>query len=147
MAVTVYQAREGSRALSDHFFVRDFACRDGSAEVPVEEELVQLLETLYGALDCGCIRIGAGYRSAAYARRMKRTEDYGHMQGKAADIVCFDRQKTVIPAHRVLAALDALGHRGGAAYVSPTMVHVDIREDKVRYDETRGGLAVLAVTG
>lgn len=146
MSVTVYQAREGNRALSDHFFVRDFACRDGSAEVPVEEELVQLLETLYGALDCGCIRISAGYRSAAYARRMKRTKDYGHMQGKAADIVCFDRQRTVIPASRVLQAIDRLGHQGGAAYVSPSTVHVDTRGEWVRYDETRGGQAA-AVTG
>ena len=145
MSVTVYQAREGNRPLSDHFFVRDFACRDGSAEVPVEEELVAVLEDLYGKLDCGCIRICAGYRSAAYARRMRRTKDYGHMQGKAADIVCFDRQKTVISATRVLQAIDEIGHRGGAAYVSPSMVHVDTREERIRYDETRGGCRAAAV--
>lgn len=145
MSVKVYMAvTDGNRYLSDHFQVRDFACRDGSAEVPVDEDLVVLLEKLFASLDCLRIRVCAGYRSAAYARRTGRTKDRGHMEGRAVDIICFDRQRNVIPAAKVLRAVDELGHQGGAAYVSPACVHLDTGEGRVRYDETSGGFTAMS---
>lgn len=135
MSVPVYWAAIGDTRVSEHFFVRDFACRDGSAEVPVDDMLVHVLERLYRALCCSRIQVCAGYRSAAYARRINRTKDPYHMQGKAADVICYDYRGDVIPARRVLQTLDEIGHKGGAAYASPTMVHIDTGDKCVRYDE------------
>ena len=44
MSVGTYSlAREGDKLLSPHFRVREFACRDGSDPIFVEEELAALL--------------------------------------------------------------------------------------------------------
>ena len=52
MALKAYSlARDGALHLTPHFRVREFACRDGSDPIFVEEELAALLEAsqhLYG---------------------------------------------------------------------------------------------------
>ncbi len=140
MAVTVYKrAHDGRTYLSEHFRVEDFACPDGSAEVPIDGDLVELLENLYDYMDCCAMKVCAGYRSGSYARRIGREKDPFHREGKAVDILCFDRWGEVYPAVKVMGALDDLGHKGGAAYASPTCVHVDVGDRYARYDETSGG--------
>ena len=47
MALKVYSlARDGALHLTPHFRVREFACRDGSDPIFVEEELAALLEAI-----------------------------------------------------------------------------------------------------
>lgn len=136
MSVALYMKNENER-LSQHFSVSDFACRDGSAEVPVDGNLVELLELLYSFLDISKIKICTGYRSVSYAHRIGREKDFLHCEGKAADIICYGKNNEIIPSRTVLCALQALGHRGGAAYASPEMTHVDVRNTgRCFYDET-----------
>lgn len=60
MALKVYSlARDGALHLTPHFRVREFACRDGSDPIFVEEELAALLEAI--RLHFGCpVAIPAG---------------------------------------------------------------------------------------
>ena len=47
MALKAYSlARDGALHLTPHFRVREFACRDGSDPIFVEEELAALLEAI-----------------------------------------------------------------------------------------------------
>lgn len=136
MSVAVYKRSENER-LSQHFSVSDFACRDGSAEVPVDGCLIELLELLIAFLSLSEIKICAGYRSVGYAKRIGREKDFLHTEGRAADIICYDLKNEIVPSKTVLCALEALGHRGGAAYASPEMTHVDTRQTgRCFYDET-----------
>lgn len=136
MSVALYMKNENER-LSQHFSVSDFACRDGSAEVPVDGTLVELLELLYSFLDLTEIKICAGYRSISYAKRIGREKDHLHCEGRAADIICYDKNGGILPSKTVLCALQAMGHRGGAAYASPETVHVDVRNTgRCYFDET-----------
>lgn len=53
MALKAYSlARDGALHLTPHFRVREFACRDGSDPIFVEEELAALLEAI--RLHFGC---------------------------------------------------------------------------------------------
>ena len=126
MAVTVYSSRDTQKALSEHFTVRDFLCPDGAAEVPVDGDLICLLERLYDALSCTQIKVTAGYRTASYARRINREKDVSHLHGKAADIICYGANGLPLPTETVTDALKKLGHRGGAVWESPRCVHVDV---------------------
>lgn len=67
MALKAYSlARDGALHLTPHFRVREFACRDGSDPVFVEEELAALLEAI--RLHFGCpVAITSGFRTAALA--------------------------------------------------------------------------------
>ena len=50
MALKTYSlARDGALHLTPHFRVREFACRDGSDPIFVEEELAALLEAIRAA--------------------------------------------------------------------------------------------------
>ena len=52
MALKAYSlARDGALHLTPHFRVREFACRDGSDPIFVEEELATLLEAINTAID------------------------------------------------------------------------------------------------
>ena len=62
MALKAYSlARDGALHLTPHFRVREFACRDGSDPIFVEEELAALLEAI--RLHFGCpVAITSGFR-------------------------------------------------------------------------------------
>ena len=48
MALQAYSlARDGSTALSPHFCVREFRCKDGSDPVFIDTALAELLERFY----------------------------------------------------------------------------------------------------
>lgn len=66
MALKAYSlARDGALHLTPHFRVREFACRDGSDPIFVEEELAALLEAI--RLHFGCpVAITSGFRTAAH---------------------------------------------------------------------------------
>ena len=66
MALKTYSlARDGALHLTPHFRVREFACRDGSDPIFVEEELAALLEAI--RLHFGCpVAITSGFRTAAH---------------------------------------------------------------------------------
>ena len=67
MALKAYSlARDGALHLTPHFRVREFACRDGSDPIFVEEELAALLEAI--RLHFGCpVAITSGFRTAKAA--------------------------------------------------------------------------------
>ena len=74
MALKAYSlARDGALHLTPHFRVREFACRDGSDPIFVEEELAALLEAI--RLHFGRpVAITSGFRTAAHNASAGRAE-------------------------------------------------------------------------
>ena len=71
MALKAYSlARDGALHLTPHFRVREFACRDGSDPIFVEEELAALLEAI--RLHFGCQRGGSRRLRRDPAARQRR---------------------------------------------------------------------------
>ena len=86
MALKAYSlARNGALHLTPHFRVREFACRDGSDPIFVEEELAALLEAI--RLHFGCpVAITSGFRTAAHNASIPGASPHSqHLYGRAAD--------------------------------------------------------------
>jgi hypothetical protein len=86
MALKAYSlAQDGALHLTPHFRVREFACRDGSDPIFVEEELAALLEAI--RLHFGCpVAITSGFRTAAHNASIPGASPHSqHLYGRAAD--------------------------------------------------------------
>ena len=139
MSVGTYSlTREGDKLLSPHFRVREFACRDGSDPIFVEEELAALLEAI--RLHFGCpVAITSGFRTAAHNASIPGASPHSqHLYGRAADF----RVEGVSVAEAAAYAETLLPGRGGIGRYPkdakhPTRktgwVHIDTRANKSRW--------------
>ena len=128
--VKVYSlAAEGSKQITPHFKVREFACSDGSDVVFVAPSLVDILEAIrvhFGRP----VTITSGYRTVSYNAGLKNSSKKSqHCNGLAADIK--------VEGHTPLEVYDyacsLLGDHGGVGIYN-TFVHVDVRAVKSRFD-------------
>ena len=78
--------RDGDLQLSPHFRLAEFASKDGSDKVLVDDDLVFLLEQIREAAG-GAVTINSGYRSPAHNAAVGGVSSSQHLYGRAADIV------------------------------------------------------------
>ena len=127
--VKVYSlSAEGEVKLSDHFKVREFACKDGTDPVFVSESLVGILEAIrlhFGAP----VHINSTYRTPQHNAEEGGVKTSQHTYGLAADI----RVDGHTPAEVYAVADSMLGEHGGVG-IYDTFVHVDVRSKKSRFD-------------
>ena len=138
MSVGTYSlAREGDKLLSPHFRVREFACRDGSDPIFVEEELAALLEAI--RLHFGRpVAITSGFRTAAHNAAVGGSKSSQHLLGRAADFYVEG-----VPVATVAAYVETLlpGRGGIGRYPKDAKhpkrmtgwVHIDTRTNKSRW--------------
>lgn len=139
MSVSEYDISLGDVRLSRHFCASDFACRDKSSRVLTDLRLIRLLESLWDFMKCSSVCVLTGYVTPSYGKRLGMSENSPHLEGMAADILCRGADGGIIPAKYVLCSLEGLGHSGGAAYISPESVHVDVDGLKLWFGESGGG--------
>lgn len=135
MPINVYSlARDGGTALSPHFRVREFRCRDGSDPVFVDIELVELLERIrehFGK----AVLITSAYRTPARNAAVGGAKFSQHLYGRAADIRVQGTSVEQLAAY----AESLLPDTGGVGRypVRPGRaagwVHVDVRKAKARW--------------
>jgi N-acetylmuramoyl-L-alanine amidase len=86
MAVKQYSAsKDGNKKLSQNFTVREFACKDGSDKVLIDDNLVNLLQRIrnhYGKP----VNINSAYRTTSHNKRVGGASNSQHLYGTAADI-------------------------------------------------------------
>ena len=127
--VKVYSLKaEGSRQITEHFRVYEFACSDGSDVVFVSQALVEILENIrvhFGA----AVTVTSGYRTVSYNATVENSSKTSqHCNGLAADI----KVAGVSPAAVADYAEQLLGDHGGVGRYG-TFTHVDVRADKSRW--------------
>ena len=127
--VKVYSLKaEGSRQITEHFRVYEFACSDGSDVVFVSQALVEILENIrvhFGA----AVTVTSGYRTVSYNATVENSSKTSqHCNGLAADI----KVAGVNPAAVADYAEQLLGDHGGVGRYG-TFTHVDVRADKSRW--------------
>lgn len=138
MSVGTYSLKkEGGRALSDHFRVREFASHDGADKILVDDRLIVLLEALRSKLNCRAITVNSGYRTPSHDRAVGGSGRGQHTKGLAADIVCTDRSGNTIKSALVACALEDLGAAGIGVINYSGAVHVDVADRRWWGDETR----------
>lgn len=118
---TYSRARDGEKQLSEHFKVKEFACKDGSDTILIDQQLVYYCEMIRQHFDKP-ININSGYRTPAHnAKTPDAASNSYHMYGKAADIKVsgIEIQREVADYAR------SIGVKGIGTY--STFVHIDTR--------------------
>lgn len=129
--------RDGDLQLSPHFRLSEFASKDGSDKVLVDDALVELLEQIREAAG-GAVTINSGYRSPAHNAAVGGVSSSQHLYGRAADIVVEGASPLLVGQ----IAEYYLDRRGGIG-VYQTFTHVDTRTIRSRWDQRSGKQIVV----
>lgn len=114
-----------NRQVTENFKVREYACKDGSDLVLVEDELAELLQEIRNRL--GVLHINSGFRTEKWNEKVGGMPYSYHLAGMAADIWI----KDVSPKKIAQTASEILGTHGGVILYT-NFVHVDVRKDFYR---------------
>ncbi len=123
---TYSRSRDGEKRLSEHFKVKEFACKDGSDTVLIDQQLVYYCEMIrihFGKP----ITVNSGYRTPAYNKRVGGAGGSYHMKGMAADIVV-----SGVSPQRVAQYAEEIGVQALHAY--NTFTHIDTRPYRARWN-------------
>lgn len=129
--------RDGDLQLSPHFRLREFASKDGSDKVLVDDDLVSLLEQIREAAG-GAVTINSAYRSPAHNAAVGGVSSSQHLYGRASDIVVSGASPLLVGQ----IAEYYLDRRGGIG-VYQTFTHVDTRAIRSRWDQRSGKQIVV----
>lgn len=135
MALQAYSlARDGSTALSPHFHVREFRCKDGSDPVFMDTELVELLERIREHFGKPVV-ITSAYRTPAHNAKAGGAKFSQHLYGRAADIRVqgVSVEEVAAYAESLMTDWGGIGRYPVKAGRATGWVHVDTRADKARW--------------
>ena len=115
--------------LTEHFNVSEFRCKcGGTHDTKLDTALVEKLEQLFKALNCSKIIVNSGYRCSTHDKNVGGSGVGQHVNGTAADIVCYDKSGKKISSKVVCCAAQDVGFSGIANIDSTyTAAHVDVR--------------------
>lgn len=135
MSICAYsRAKNGADKLSPNFRVREFACKDGSDPIFVDDELVALLQKIrqhFGK----ALTITSAYRTPAHNKKSGGAAYSQHLYGRAADFKVSGVGPDTVAAY----AETLLPDRGGIGVYPPKAgrpngwVHIDTRPEKSRW--------------
>ena len=130
-SVKVYSlAKDGNKALSANFKVREIKCKDRSDVILIAPELVTVLQKIRTHF-ARPITITSAYRTPPHNKRENGEPFSQHLYGTAADIVV----PGVAPAKVAAYAETLLPNRGGIGiYTKKGFTHVDVRAKKSRWN-------------
>ena len=112
--------------ITEHFKVKEFACKDESPIVFVDEYLAVLLEILRKTIKKPVI-ITSGYRTPEHNKKVGGAKYSFHMRGMAADITVKD-----MTPKDVAKELNKLVPNSCGIIVYKSWVHFDTRNSKYR---------------
>lgn len=133
--------KDGNKFLTPHFQVWEFRSFSDSEDrlttdkILIDDNLPIILEKIFEKLDCSIIRLTSGYRSEEFDEAIGGFLGF-HSKGMAADIMCYDKNNSLIDSKNVCLVAEDLGILGigyGNNYS-----HIDTRDVKSFFDETNG---------
>lgn len=124
--------KHGNILISKHFGIGEFACKDKSDEILIDEKLVDLLEQCREYFDAP-VHILSGYRTPSYNSKLKGASPVSqHLYGRAADIWVEGRSHD-----EVWEWANAHNLKGGVGRYD-TFTHIDVRvTGPKRWDERK----------
>lgn len=110
--------------VGEHFKVKEFACKDGSQVVFIDDYLCTILDILRNKLGKPII-ITSGYRTPWWNAKCSGAKYSYHMRGMAADI-----KVNGMKAKELAKKLDEIVPNGCGIIVYDSWVHFDVRDGK-----------------
>lgn len=127
--MNVYSKKTDSNIkLSEHFKVKEFACKDGSDPIFIDENLIDLLEKVREHFGKP-VHINSGYRTVSYNARIGGASYSQHCYGKACDIYI-----NGITPKEVADYVETLIPNTGGIGIYKNFVHIDTRKIKSRWN-------------
>ena len=118
---------DANENVGKHFKVKEFACRDGSQVVFIDEYLVSILDILRNQIGKP-VHINSGYRTPTRNKAVGGAKYSYHMRGMAADIrVNGMSAKEIANKLNAIVSPDECG-----IIVYSAWVHIDTRAKKYR---------------
>ena len=117
---------DGNEKLSKYFKVKEFACKDGSPVVFIDEHLYTVLDILRNKLGKPVI-ITSGYRTPEWNKKCNGAKYSYHMRGMAADI-----RVNGMSAKEIANELNKIVPDECGIIVYKSWVHFDVRTNKYR---------------
>lgn len=131
MALNVYSlSKNGNAYISKNFRVREFACKDGSDPIFIDDELVTVLQQIRDHFG-KAVTITSAFRTANYnaSKKVGGAKYSQHLYGKAADI-----KVSGVAANIVADFTETLMPSTGGIGRYSTFTHVDVRKVKSRWN-------------
>lgn len=132
------------KQLSKHFNTSEFFCKCGRCgTAKISQELIELLEKLFIELPLSKINVVSGYRCPTHDKKVGGAGKGSHVEGFAADVVCYYRNGSKVPSSVVALTLERMGHLGGIGYrcggVADSLgnIHIDCKPRVWRGDESK----------
>nr|DAV32571.1 MAG TPA: peptidase [Microviridae sp.] len=116
--------KEANEKIGQHFKVREFACKDGSQVVYVDDYLVSILDILRNKIGKP-VHINSGYRTPEWNAKCGGAKYSYHMCGMAADI-----RVNGMSAKELANKLNEIVPDKCGIIVYSTWVHFDVRTEK-----------------
>lgn len=117
---------DGNAKITKHFKVKEFACKDGSPVVFIDEYLVTMLEILRKKIEKPII-VTSGYRTPEWNAKCRGAKYSYHMRGMAADI-----KVDGMSAKELANKLNDIVPDECGIIVYKSWVHFDVRHSKYR---------------
>ena len=126
MIKSYLMARDANEKVGQHFKVKEFACKDGSQVVFIDEHLVTILDILRNKIGKPII-ITSGYRTPEWNAKCGGAKYSYHMRGMAVDI-----RVNGMSAKQIANELNAIVPNECGIIVYKSWVHFDVRTSKYR---------------
>lgn len=117
---------DANEKVGQHFKVREFACKDGSQVVFIDDYLVSLLDVLRNQVGKP-VYITSGYRTPTRNKKVGGAKYSYHMRGMAADI-----RIEGMTAKEIANKLNKIIPFGCGIIVYESWVHIDTRRNTYR---------------
>lgn len=118
--------KEGQLQLGQWFRVKEFACKDGSPIIFIDDRLTTILNKLRSEIQKPII-VTSGYRTPTWNEKVKGAKYSYHTRGMAADI-----KAKGMSAKELANKLNALVPDECGIIVYKSWVHFDVRTAKYR---------------
>lgn len=118
--------KQANEKITEHFAVKEFACKDGTPIVFVDEWLAAILEIARNKIKKP-ITITSGYRTVSHNEKVGGAKYSYHTRGMAADI----RADGVTPKE-LAKVLNSIAPDSYGIIVYDNWVHFDTRKKKYR---------------
>lgn len=138
MVRTYSKAKDGETYLSTNFKVKEFACNDGSDEILISDELVDLLQKIRDHFGKAVV-INSAYRTKTYNAKVGGASNSQHTKGTAADIIVSGATPGQVAQY-----VEYLQPTAGGIGLYNSFTHVDVRTNRSRWDNRSGKQIVVS---
>lgn len=126
MGIKSYSKKiHGNLRIMPNFKVKEFACKDGSDLIKVDEGLVDYLQKARDHFGVAII-ITSAYRTESHNKKVGGAKNSYHLKGQAAD----HHAKGKVDLWELARFYESIGCKGIIIYPTSGFVHIDMRDSK-----------------